>query len=112
MSQTKLARLAGCRNNHLSQIELGKVGCSLILGRKLATVLGCRVEELCRDSGTLEMDERDLLKAYRALTVIQRAQIRAFILGLTASGGDTRAALLATDLDTALSRVDTQGRRG
>jgi transcriptional regulator with XRE-family HTH domain len=46
LTQTELARMAGCSASHLSNVELGKVQPDVALMRNLGELLGMKTEEI------------------------------------------------------------------
>jgi transcriptional regulator with XRE-family HTH domain len=56
LKQTELAGIVFTSQNHISQIELGKVEPSVDLLRRIADALSCRVSELLEESGNTPED--------------------------------------------------------
>jgi transcriptional regulator with XRE-family HTH domain len=56
LKQTELASVVYTAQNHISQIELGKVEPSVDLLRRIAEALSCRVSELLEESGSAPED--------------------------------------------------------
>jgi transcriptional regulator with XRE-family HTH domain len=56
LKQTELANIVYTSQNHISQIELGKVEPSVDLLRRIAEALSCRISELLEESASAPED--------------------------------------------------------